>query len=74
MKKKILFFHPLNDFSGSTTALTTSATVKTFTNTTIDWDTLKGYGSDFGIRINCRRSSRNTTAHVYVYGAEIEVD
>ena len=31
-------------------------------------------GSDFGIRINCRRSSRNTTAYVYIYGAEIEVD
>lgn len=60
--------------AGSTTALTTSATVKTFTNTTVDWDTLKGYGSDFGIRINCRRSSRNTTAHVYIYGAEILVD
>ena len=59
--------------AGSTTALTTSATVKTFTNTTIDWDTLKNCGSDFGIRINCRRSSRNTTAYVYIYGAEIEV-
>ena len=58
---------------GSTTALTTSATVKTFTNTTIDWDTLKGYGSDFGIRINCRRSSRNTASYVYIYGAEIAV-
>ena len=58
---------------GSTTALTTSATVKTFTNTTINWDTLKGYGSDFGIRINCRRSSKNTTSHIYIYGAEIEV-
>lgn len=59
--------------AGSTTALTTSATVKTFTNVSVDWDTLKGYGSDFGIRINCRRSSRNTTAYVYIYGAEIEV-
>lgn len=59
--------------AGSTTALGTSASVHTFTNTTISWDTLKGYGSDFGIRINCRRSKRNTTAHIYVYGAEIEV-
>lgn len=59
--------------AGSTTALTTSATVQTFTNTTIDWDTLKGYGSDFGIRINCRRSNRNTTAYIYIYGAEIDV-
>lgn len=59
--------------AGSTTALGTSATVKTFTNTTIDWDTLKEYGSDFGIRINCRRSSRNTASYIYIYGAEIEV-
>lgn len=58
---------------GSATALTTSATVHEFTNVTVDWDTLKGYGSDFGIRINCRRLSRNTTAYVYIYGAEIEV-
>ena len=60
--------------AGSTTALTTSVTTKTFTNTTIDWDTLKSYGSDFGIRINCRRSSRNTAAYIYIYGAEIEVE
>lgn len=59
--------------AGSATALTTSVTTKTFTNTTINWDTLKGYGSDFGIRINCRRSSRNTTSYIYIYGAEIEV-
>ena len=59
---------------GSTTALSTSATVKTFTNTTVDWDTLKGYGSDFGIRINCRRSNKSTAAYVYIYGAEIDVE
>lgn len=59
--------------AGSATALTTSATVHEFTNVSIEWNTLKGYGSDFGIRINCRRSSRNTTSHIYIYGAEIEV-
>lgn len=58
---------------GSTTALGTSATVKTFTNTTISWDTLKNYGDNFGIRINCRRSNRNNTAYIYIYGAEIVV-
>lgn len=58
---------------GSTTALGTTASIKTFTNTTVDWDTLKSYGSDFGIRINCRRSSRNTQAVISIYGAEIEV-
>lgn len=60
--------------AGSTTALTTSVTTKTLTDTTIDWDTLKGYGNDFGIRINCRRSSKNTASYIYIYGAEIEVE
>lgn len=59
--------------AGSTTALENTANVKTFTNTTISWDTLKGYGSTFGIRINCRRSSRNTQATFQIYGAEIAV-
>lgn len=59
--------------AGSTTALSTSATVKEFTGVTVNWDTLKGYGSDFGIRINCRRSSKNTAAYIYIYGAEIDV-
>lgn len=59
--------------AGSTTALSTSATVHEFTNVTIDWDTLKGYGDDFSIRINGRRASRNTAAYLYIYGAEIEV-
>ena len=58
---------------GSATALSESATVKEFTNVTVGWDTLKGYGSDFGIRINCRRSNRNTQAVIYIYGAEIDV-
>lgn len=60
--------------AGSTTALGTSATVQTFTSTTVNWNTLKSYGSDFGIRINCRRSNRNTTSYVYIYGVEIVVD
>ena len=58
---------------GSGTAFTTSASVITFSNTTIDWDTLKGYGSDLGVRINCRRSNRNNANTIYIYGAEIDV-
>lgn len=38
-----------------------------------DWATLKGYGSDLGIRVTIRRSSRNTQGYLYIYGAEIEV-
>lgn len=59
--------------NGSCTAITTSASVHTFTGISADWETIKGYGDDFGIRINCRRASRNTTGYMYIYGAEIEV-
>ena len=66
--------HGTTAINGSCTAITASASVHTFTGVTADWETIKGYGSDFGIRINCRRSSRNTTGYMYIYGAEIEVD
>lgn len=59
--------------NGSCDVLTTTATVHTFTGLSADWETIKGYGDKFGIRINCRRASRNTTSYVYIYGAEIEV-
>lgn len=59
--------------NGSCSAITTTASVKEFTGVTADWDTIKGYGDNFGIRINCRRASRNTAAYMYIYGAEIEV-
>lgn len=58
---------------GSATALTTSTTTREF-DCTASWDDLVEMGDNFGIRINCRRSSRNTTAYFYIYGAEIEVD
>lgn len=65
--------HGTTTFSGcSTTAITTTASVHTFTcNQT--WETISGYGDQFGIRINCRRSNRNTTSYMYIYGAEIDV-
>ena len=56
----------------SSTTLSTTATTHEI-NVTHDWADLVAAGSDLGIRINCRRSSRNTTAYVYIYGAEIEV-
>ena len=59
--------------NGSCTPITTTASVHEFTDISADWDTIKGYGSDFGISINCRRASRNTAAYMYIYGAEIEV-
>lgn len=59
--------------NGSCDPITTTAQVLEFDGLSAGWDTIKGYGSDFGIRINCRRASRNTTGYVYIYGAEIEV-
>lgn len=60
--------------NGSCDAITTTATTLTFTGISADWDTIVSYGSNFGIRINCRRASRNTTGYMYIYGAEILVD
>lgn len=60
--------------NGSCDVITTTASTHTFTGLSEDWDTIKGYGDNFGIRINCRRASRNTTAYMYLYGAEILVD
>lgn len=57
-----------------TSSLSTSVNTYTFPiPSTLTWDTLKGYGSDFGIRIPLRRSSTSNNSYVYVYGAEIEV-
>lgn len=52
----------------------TSVATRTFSNGSLTWDTIKGWGSNFGIRINCRRNNRNTQATYYIYGAEIVVD
>lgn len=60
--------------NGSCNVITTTASTHTFTGISADWDDIVGYGSNFGIRINCRRASRNTTSYMYIYGAEIEVD
>ena len=59
--------------TGSCSAITTSTQTLSFTGVTEDWDTIKGHGSNFGIRINCRRNNRNTQSVFYIYGAEINV-
>lgn len=58
----------------ASTMPSTSAQTITFDNVSSSWDTISGYGSNFGIRINCRRNSSSTTGTLYVYGAEILVD
>lgn len=60
--------------TGSCSMPSTTVQVLTFSGLQVDFDTIKSYGDNFGIRINCRRSSRNTTGYMYIYGAEIEVD
>ena len=57
-----------------TSSLSTSVTTLTFPiPSTLTWNTIKGYGEDFGIRVPMRRSSTSYSSYVYVYGAEIEV-
>lgn len=52
----------------------TTVTTRTFTiPDTLTWATVSGYGSNFGIRVNCRRNARNTPSYYYIYGAEIDV-
>lgn len=60
--------------TGTVGVINTSVQTLTFTGVTATWETIKGYGANFGIRINCRRNNRNTAANFYIYGAEIEVD
>ena len=54
-------------------AITSTASVHEFSFTQ-DFDTFRDDGAEFGIRINCRRGSRYTSASFYIYGAEIEVN
>lgn len=58
----------------SATSFSTSVATREFSNSTLTWATMTGYGANFGIRVNCRRNSRNTQATYYIYGAEILVD
>lgn len=66
--------HGTSQITSTCSAITTTTATLTFTSVGADWEDIVGYGSDFGIRINCRRASRNTTGYMYIYGAEILVD
>lgn len=50
-----------------------TAHTRTFTTSSLSWSDIVGYGSNFGVEVRFRRSSRNTQSYVYVYGAEIAV-
>lgn len=51
----------------------TSSKIITIPTGALTWSQIKNYGSNFTILCYVRRSSRNTTGYLYVYGAEIEV-
>jgi len=60
--------------SGATaSSLSASINTQTFRKGSLTWSTIKGWGDNFGIRVNCRRNQSNTQATYYIYGAEIEV-
>lgn len=50
-----------------------SAATRTFATGSLTWAQIVSYGSNFGIRINCRRNAKNTQSYYYIYGAEIDV-
>lgn len=52
----------------------TTVITRSFTSVGPNFDTLRSYGNNFGIRITYRRSNRATTGYQYIYGAEILVD
>lgn len=59
--------------TGTADVTTTTAQTFTFSGVTATWDTIKGYGSNFGIRMTLRRSASGTTGYLYMYGAELDV-
>ena len=62
------------DLAGKFGSLSTSQQVLSCTGVTADFDTIKGYGANFGIRIPLRRASSGTSGNVRVCGAEIAVN
>ena len=63
------------DTNASASQLPNSSTIttRTFSNGSLTWANLVSYGSNFGIRINCRRNAKATQSYYYIYGAEIDV-
>ncbi len=73
---RMSLYHGTTSISSTTVTSSLSTTAQTLTfpiPSTLTWETLKEYGSNFGIRIPLRRSSTSYNSYIYVYGAEIEV-
>ena len=52
---------------------TTNKTIELNT-ANVSFNTLRNYGADLGIMLTVKRSNKNTSGLMYIYGAEIEVD
>lgn len=66
------------NISNSTTSASFSTSVQTLqfqipSAPALTWETIAGYGSDFGVRVPLRRASTSSASYVYIYGVEIEV-
>lgn len=61
--------------SSTTASSNFGTTTKTITIPTgnLTWQQIDNYGSNFTIMCYVRRSNKNTTGYLYLYGAEIEV-
>ena len=73
---RMSLYNGTTSISSTTAAESLGTNAKTLTfpiPSTLTWEMLKGYGSNFGIRIPLRRSSTSYNSYVYVYGAEIDV-
>lgn len=73
---RMSLYNGTTSISNTTVTSSFSTTDTTFTfpiPTSLTWSVLKGYGSNFGIRVPMRRSSTSYSSYIYVYGAEIEV-
>jgi hypothetical protein len=69
-------YNGTSSISSTTVTSSLSTTVSTYSfpiPSSLTWDTIVGYGANFGIRVPMRRSSTSYSSYIYVYGAEIEV-
>lgn len=73
---RLSLYNGTTSISSTTLSSSLSTSVQTLTfpiPTSLTWATLKGYGSNFGIRVPLRRANTNSASYAYIYGAEIEV-
>lgn len=73
---RMSLYNGTTSISSTTVTSSLSTSVNTYSfpiPSTLTWDTIVGYGANFGIRVPMRRSSTSYSSYIYVYGAEIEV-